>query len=282
MGFTRKAPATSAELRQRLYQGELFLFEASSETRRLVDAALDSIDNAFEMADPRTASEDLGPDAFFEVAGRLRRQIYTEPVFHGLVAQVVESMGFAPHETGFDPARLRMVLPHGHENPAAAAMYYGHRDTWYANPQAMVTWWIPLVDVDESNSFSFFPDHFDAPVANDSEIFNFQEWVAEDDKKLIGWQDNKTGLTARYPQLLEEPTGTKLPVVCNRGDLLLFAGQHLHRTHKQTTALTRYSLDFRTVDLPDHQAGRQAANVDNRSTGSWNKKFGRVDQVGHL
>lgn len=273
-GFTSDRPASAAELRQRLYQGELFLFASTVESRQLADAAQQAIDDEFAThGDSRTAYQRLSTDEHFEISGRLRKQIYSQTEYHSIVGKLVASLGFDTNKTGVDPARLRIVQPNGHDNPAAAAMYYGHRDTWYANPQTMLTWWMPLHDVDESNSFCFFPDNFDQPVENDSEIFNFDDWVARDEKKLIGWQDKNTGLTARYPQLLEEPVGTQIPVRCRRGELLLFSGQHLHRTYKQTTDFTRFSLDFRTVDLSDQKSGREAANVDNRSTGSWIKKF---------
>lgn len=273
-GFTRVRPDSAAELRSRSYAGELFIFEANSETHRLVDATLRAIDEAFvEYGSPRSAHARLSSEDYFTIAGGLRRQFYKDPAFHQLVADVIKSSEFELKRTRFDPARLRIVLPGGHENPAAAAMYYGHRDTWYANPQSMLTWWIPLHDVDATNSFTFFPECFERVVHNDSEIFNFDEWVSEDDKKLIGWQDKKTGLTARYPQLLEEPQGLQLPVVCRRGDLLLFSGQHLHRTQKHALDKTRFSLDFRTIDLLDEQNGHVATNTDNRSTGSWKKKF---------
>lgn len=272
--FSRECPRSVDELRARLYQGELFILQATPESLAFVDAAQSEIDEVFrDVGNARSAHLHLGKDEYFEKAGMLRRKIYKGPRFHILIANLLSALGFADSRTGVDPARLRVVLPGGHENPAAAAMYYGHRDTWYANPQAMLTWWIPLHDVDASNSFCFFPEHFDKPMKNDSEVFNFQRWVEQDEKKLIGWQDKNTGLTARYPQLLEEPTGTQIPVKCGRGEILLFSGQHLHRTYQHNCELTRFSLDFRTVDFVDQERGKEAINTDNRSTGAWNKKF---------
>lgn len=273
-GFSRECPESDDELRAQLYEGELFILPATTESIALVDEVQSLIDGAFvDLEDARKAHLHLSGDAFFERAGELRRKIYKESHFHGLIAELVSAVGFADGRTGIDPARLRVVTPGGHENPAAAAMYYGHRDTWYANPQAMLTWWIPLHDVDASNSFCFFPRYFDKPVNNDSEVFNFERWVEKDEKKLIGWQDKNTGLTARYPQLLEEPTGQEVPVTCERGDVLIFSGQHLHRTYKHNAELTRFSIDFRTVDFMDQDRGIEARNTDNRSTGEWNKKF---------
>ena len=278
--FTRVVPSTSQELRERLYRGELFIFDATEESRRLVDAVQLAVSEAFaDHGEPRTVAHQISPDLFFAIAGKLRKLFYKQPPFLQLVSNLITSLNFAADRTGFDPARLRIVSPGGHNNPAAAAVYHGHRDTWYANPETMITWWIPLHDVDSTNSFCFFPEQFDQEVNNDSEVFDLERWTAKDDKKLIGWQDKKTGLTAQYPQLLEEPEGVQVPVQCNRGDILLFSGQHLHRTYKQNTDLSRFSLDFRTVDLVDDQKGLGAPNVDNRSTGAWTKKFLSVADV---
>lgn len=277
--FSNDLPSDPSELRRRLYLGEVFVIPGSSATLRLVERVERLITEAFGSIDPRRASEQLGNDAFFDRVSPLRRQIYSQPDFHALVGDVITERGFAVEDTGFNPARLRMVSPYGHEIPSAAPLYYGHRDTWYTNPQTILTWWTALEDVDASNSFAFYPEFFNRPVANDSEVFDYAEWVETDDKKLIGWQDRETGLTADYPQLLEEPHGRQEPLVCNRGDLLIFSGQHLHRTHAQTTSKTRFSLDFRTVTYSDEGAGRGPANVDNRSTGSWKAKFTDVIDV---
>ncbi|MEM7479390.1 MAG: hypothetical protein AAF483_30775 [Planctomycetota bacterium] len=272
--FSTVKPKTAEELRSRLYEGELFLFAATVESLEFVNAAQAAIEESFQaIGDARRAQQKMDAAEFFAKAGELRKKIYKESSFHKLIAKLVSSIGFADERTGVDPARLRVVMPGGHKNPAAAAMYYGHRDTWYANPQSMLTWWIPMHEVDESNSFCFFPEHFGRAVSNDSEIFNFEDWVSKDEKKLIGWQDKSTGLTAKYPQLLEEPDGLQVPVECQKGDIVLFAGQHLHRTYRHNCELTRFSLDFRTVDFVDQEEGREAKNTDNRSTGSWNKKF---------
>jgi hypothetical protein len=53
-------------------------------------------------------------------------------------------------------------------------------------------------------------------------------------------------------------------------------GAHFHQTRKNATGRTRFSLDFRTVDLADHEAGVGAPNVDNRSTGSTVRDYVRI------
>jgi hypothetical protein len=48
----------------------------------------------------------------------------------------------------------------------------------------------------------------------------------------------------------------------------MFSGTHFHQICKHATGRTRFNIDFRKVDLNDHDAGHGAPNVENRSKGS--------------
>ena len=265
--FTTTLPGDCDAMRRRLYEGEIFLLPANECTKALVESTLSAVVETLGT-DYRKAHADYDSVEFFKRIGRLRKQIYTGPDFHALVNKVIDSFGFDLSQQAYDPARLRVVSHEGHLNPAAAPIYYGHRDTWYSNPQGMLTWWIPLHDVIADETFEFFPQEFSRPVKNDSEIFDFDEWVSKGLAKRIGWQKKDTGRTAGYPSLQETPQGPRLPVVAGAGDLLLFSGQHLHQTRENMTDYTRFSLDFRTINLIDQSNGVEAVNVDNRSKGS--------------
>ncbi|MEM8711572.1 MAG: hypothetical protein AAGG01_11505, partial [Planctomycetota bacterium] len=62
--------------------------------------------------------------------------------------------------------------------------------------------------------------------------------------------------------------GRTLGFEASAGDELVFAGAHLHRTLPQTSGQTRFSLDFRVIDLEDTRSGRGAPLVDARCRGS--------------
>ena len=265
--FINELPADIQLARQQLYTGTIFLLPPSQATLALVSEVMAEVIDELG-SDYRLAHEVYDSTEYFERVGRLRKKIYVSPHYHQLVNQIIGSTGFCLTKQAYDPARIRVVAHQGHLNPAAAPIYYGHRDTWYSNPQSMITWWIPLHDVEAEETFEFYPDYFSRPVKNDSEIFNFEDWTAEGQAKRIGWQNRKTGQTASYPSLLEEPQGLCWPVIAKAGELLLFSGQHLHQTRKNVTGKTRFSLDFRTVNLDDEANDIEAKNVDNRSTGS--------------
>jgi len=179
------------------------------------------------------------------------------------------ALGFDPRAMAFDPLRARVILHAGHDDPRAAAVYYPHRDTWYGHPSALINWWIPLDDLAAEETFEFYPDYFERPVANDSEIFDYAAWIAQGWSLKIGWQDRDAGLKADYPGVIGEPDrGRRVGFACKRGDTLLFAGAHLHATRPQSFGRSRFSVEFRAVHLGDYAAGRGAPNVDDRSRGS--------------
>lgn len=267
--FSHKLPDDNAKARSMLYRGVIFQLPASETTMQLVEHVNELFREHLGDGPPREAQFRMSDDAFFERIGTLRKKLYTEPRYHDVVRQLMAEHGFGPGEHAFDPMRLRVITHRGYENPRAAPIYHGHRDTWYANPQTQITWSVPLHEIDEGYTYEFYPEYFAEPVANDSQLFDHHDWVRRDKSRKIGWQKRDTGLEAVYPQLLHavEPC-VRVPVIAKGGELILFSGQHLHRTQRNVTGRTRFSIDFRTVHLDDERRGNSPANVDNRSTGS--------------
>lgn len=266
----REMPECNELLRRSLYEGDIFLLAPTEASLRYVEVAKERLASAFfDVKDPRRAHEEISAKEFFVRIGEVRRELYLDESYHKLIVDLVEGHGFSPDQVAFDPARLRTISHEGHKNPAAAPVYYGHRDTWYGHPPGLITWWIPLDDLREEETFLFYPDKFGAPVPNDSEMFDYDEWVSRGESLKIGWQDPEAGKNARYPGVIGDfDAGPALGFSCCRGENLLFSGAHYHRTREQSLGTTRFSLDFRIVDLGDYAAGRGAPDVDNRSRGS--------------
>jgi hypothetical protein len=264
----REAPADPDARRAAIYDGAVFQLAPTEASRSLVDRVQALLHE--ELGDaPRDAERSLDAGDFFERIGRIRRVLYMEPRYHDALRDVVAALGEDPGRIAFDPLRLRVIAHAGEENPRAKAVYYAHRDTWYGHPDALVTWWIPLDDLPEEETFVFYPARFREPVPNDSEIFDYDAWVKEGWGSKIGWQDRNAGITVRYPGVTEEiDPGPAVGFACRRGENLLFSGAQLHRTLTQRSGRTRFSLDFRMVHLGDHESGRGAPSVDDRSRGS--------------
>jgi ectoine hydroxylase-related dioxygenase (phytanoyl-CoA dioxygenase family) len=269
MTFLREPPADPASARRALYDGEVLHLGPTPASLDATTEALALLREELGLDDVRAAHALLDGDDVFRRFGRVRKRLYLEHRFHQAIARVVAAAGFDPAEIAVDPLRLRIVVHKGDEDPRAAPVYYAHRDTWYAHPQALITWWIPLFDLPEEETFVFYPDCFRRPVPNDSETFDYEAWVRDGWGLKIGWQDREAGRTVRYPGVTGDiEPGPAQGFACRAGDNLLFSGSQFHRTRVHAAGRTRYSLDFRMVHLGDHAAGLGAPNVDNRSRGS--------------
>ena len=260
-------PRDPAAFRRALYAGDVVLAGPTTASRALVGLVRERLAAELGCA-PHEVRDVVLPNAeLFARIGRLRKELYLAPHFHQAIRDVISACGLDPARVAFDPLRLRVVLDRGHENPLAAPVYHPHRDTWYAHPPGLIAWWIPLDDLAPHETFVFYPDRFAAPVGNDSEIFDYDAWVRDGWELKIGWQ--KLGADARYPRAaVGIDPGRAVGFACRAADNLVFSGAQFHATLPQATGRTRFSLDFRIVDLDDHAAGLGAPNVDNRSRGS--------------
>jgi hypothetical protein len=273
----RAPPATFARLLDAAYAGAVHHLPPTPASVRLV-AQVQQVLTAALGPDPREAQHRMTNRALFERLSPVRRALYCDPEFQAPLVALVAELGGDPTTVAFDPLRLRVIRSRGHvEVPAARAVYYPHRDTWYAHPSAVVTWWIPLDDLAAEETFVFYPERFATPVPNDSETFDYDDWVRDGWELKIGWQRAASGLEARYPGTLGRVDGgAAVGFSCRRGENLLFAGAHFHQTLPQETGRTRFSLDFRLVHLADAAAGRGAPNVDGRSRGSALRDYVRI------
>ncbi len=262
--------------RSALFRGEIVLTEPVPEAVRLADAAQELLTEHFAAAglgDPRLAHARFGDDAVFPVLGAVRKEIYTSTRFHLLQKELLASCGFAVDAGSIvvDPPRLRIVHSGGHHEPRAQGVYRPHRDTWYAHPASLIVGWVALNDLPAEETFVFFKERFDQEVPNDSELFAYEAWGAAGLEKRLGWQKRETGLS-HYPgftgPLDPAVTGAEEGFAVARGGTLWFAGAHFHRTLPRDTGRTRFSLDFRVVNLNDHATNRGAPMVDARCSGS--------------
>ncbi|MFN8606140.1 MAG: phytanoyl-CoA dioxygenase family protein [Vulcanimicrobiota bacterium] len=189
------------------------------------------------------------------------RQRLCAPEWRERCRAFLTSLGLDPAQFLVDRFRLRGLAPGADTIPAAAAAFYAHRDCWYANPQNQINLWLPLHDVDGSNSFGFYPEFFERPVENDSERFEYHQFVSGG-----GFQSTVQDLV--HPRWLTEPLpDPSYKVELRRGQFLLFSASHLHASLPNRSGCIRFSLDLRLVHLADRAAGLGAPGCDNRSRG---------------
>jgi hypothetical protein len=119
---------------------------------------------------------------------------------------------------------------------------------------------------------SFDLAHFDRGVPNSSDTFDY-------------YQNNASRLTTATqvtkehqarPSALDHRPDRELIILPAPGEVLLFSGAQLHASTPNTSGRARFSVDFRTVFVPDLLAGRGAPLVDAHCTGTAIRDFVNV------
>lgn len=258
-------PGDASETRGALYGGALIKLAPRAETVRLVRGVRAIVRRVFaDVGAPRRAPHSLGPVEMHARVTQARRVLMADATCRAMFLEVMASCGFDPGEHAVDAIRLRAVLSGGHRIVAAAPVYTAHRDTWYANPRAQINWWIPLHGVDERETFVFYPGAFEVPVANTSSQFDYEAW-----REQVGFQNPSPPAGAVYPRAVDHtPPFEPFGFSARMGEVVLFAGAHLHQTRAHDLGRTRFSIDIRTVHLDDHYAGLGPPVPDDGSRGS--------------
>jgi hypothetical protein len=120
---------------------------------------------------------------------------------------------------------------------------------------------------------AFHPAYWDTPVKNSSRRFNYYNWNASGRAEAAKHITSDTRDQPRPEEPIElEPA---IRFVTEPGGMILFAAAHLHSTVPNKSGRTRYSIDYRTVDIRDAAAMRGAPNVDSQCKGTSIRDFRR-------
>jgi hypothetical protein len=274
------AQMTDAERRGRLYEGDLFVFSPISASREFCRFARGLAEEAFTPLQPAEAQFGLPVEKFAEILAALKPQFIHHPESKQYIRRIFSELGCDLDRTYFDVPRLRTMT---HANYMAAGLAYPfhpHRDTWFSAPQCQLNWWIPVYDLRADNTIAFHPRYWDHPIRNSSRDYNYYKWNKES-RRLAATQIRTE--TRKQPQA-EEPfeKEPQIRLVCPAGGIIIFAGAYMHSTVPNTSGCTRFSIDFRSVNLDDvlHKAG--APNIDSECTGTTLRDFLRAGDLQRL
>lgn len=110
------------------------------------------------------------------------------------------------------------------------------------------------------------PQYWTMPVKNGSNHYNYHKWNLESRRSAAQHVKSDPRLQPHPEEPIDpEP---QLRLVCNVGAAYLFSAAHLHSTVPNTSGVTRYSIDFRTVHLDDVRGRIGAPNMDSECTGT--------------
>ena len=261
------AAMTDDERRNRLFAGDIFLYSPCPASLALVEFGQLLLRDAFGGRDPRTVHREMTREQVSAVLLEFKPVFINHPRCKELLPRLLAELGCDLDETYFDVPRMRTAYPSDFLTTGIAYAFPPHRDTWFSAPHCQVNWWMPMHEITPENAMGLYPHCFDAPVPNNSEVYNYYQWNVRRGPaaKEIGSRQLVAPLGP-----VEGPVMKYLP---RPGGLLIFSGAQLHETTPNTSGLCRFSIDFRTVHRGDALARRGAANVDSRSTGSAIRDF---------
>jgi hypothetical protein len=263
-------PAVSGDdLRQHLYSGNLVVLTRLQSLRDFVDYTREELAELFRPHDPEHVHEHIDPAEMAAILGGWKPRFIHSERSRKLVRAIIEEAGFPAADTHYDLPKPRTSFPVGHLTTGVAFAFPWHRDVWYSAPAQQINWWLPIFPVGDDNAMSFDLPSFDRAVPNSSDRFDYYENNAS---RLTTATQVKRERQAR-PGAIDHSPADELVVLPAPGQVLLFSGAQLHRSIPNTSGRARYSVDFRTVDVPDLLAGRGAPLADVHCTGTAIRDF---------
>ncbi|MER6825438.1 hypothetical protein ABT352_05565 [Streptosporangium sp. NPDC000563] len=263
--------------RELLYQGQVFVYSATPASTLLALFARELIAEAFGERDPETAQFDMPVEEFADLLARLKPRFIHHPRCKELLPAVLEELGCDLDRTYFDVPRLRTSTSHDYLTSGISYAFHPHRDCWYSAPFNQLNWWIPVFEVVPENVMAFHPQYFASPVRNGSARYDYAEWNRT--SRLTAAQHVR-GDTRDQPRPEEAVVlDPQVRVVPEPGGVMVFSGAQLHSTVPNTSGRTRFSIDFRTVNIDDVRTRRGARNVDAKCTGTTLRDFVRCSDL---
>ena len=252
-------------LHRRLYEGTVARFRDLAPMRDLVAYTRRFLEGTLATSAPMESHRGVDMPTLAGLYANAQREFARSPEAARLWRDLFEAVGLDPELTARDRLILRFQPPDpaDGERPWArsTATVSFHRDTWGTNLYSQINWWAPVYPIDEFRTFAFFPELFDRPMANSSATFDISDVMR---------RNREAPETVKAGEMIPQPLepidwDSGLPVVIAPGEIIAFSAQHAHAAVRNRSALTRISLDTRTLRIPDHCAGRGARNVDGRA-----------------
>ena len=268
-------PFSDDERRRRLYEGQLFVYSPRRSSLAFTTFAKGLIEEAFAPFDPRTAQHEMDVDRYAGILNKLKPAFIHHPQSKSLVQELLVDLGCDPEKTYFDVPRMRSSTSSGYLTTGIAYAWHPHRDTWYSAPPCQINIWTPIYELASENAMAFHPRYFSQGVANSSAGYNYYLW------NQTHRGEHVAGYTNADPRPLPKPTEAiemdpQIRVVVPVGGVLIFSGAQMHSSVPNTSGVTRFSIDFRTVHLDDVVERRGAPNVDSYCTGTTMRDYLRT------
>jgi hypothetical protein len=269
-----------ADRRKELYRGAVFVNSPSPSTLKLCRLAQELIEEAFNPMDPLTIHEHLPAEKCAEILATLKPRFIHHPQAKECIQGILAEAGCDLETAYFDVPRMRTAFPGDYLKAGIAYAFHPHRDTWYSAPLCQINWWMPIYDLNSENCMALHPHYFDRAIKNGSSEYNYHRWNQESRYNAA----KHVKVDTRVQPHAEEPIelDPQIRLVCPVGGAYLFSAAQLHSTVPNTSNVTRYSADFRTVHLDDVLGKVGARNIDSACTGTTMGDYLRATDFSHL
>jgi hypothetical protein len=266
--------------RKKLYQGSLFVHAPCPSALKLCGLAQELIEEAFGSADPLRIQETLPVEECVEILAVLKPKFIHHPKSKEYIQGMLAELGCDLEKTYFDVPRLRTAFPGDYLKSGIAYAFHPHRDTWYSAPFCQINWWMPVYQINAENCMAIHPHYWDRPVRNGSSEYDYYRWNQESRQSAAQHIKSDTRVQPKPEEPMELDPQVRL--VCDIGGAFQFSAAHMHSTVPNTSGLTRYSIDFRTVHLDDVWNRIGAPNIDSACTGTTMRDYLRGADFKHV
>jgi Phytanoyl-CoA dioxygenase (PhyH) len=274
------SPASDDTRRERLYDGDLFVYAPQPATRALCEFGRRMAEEAFAPRDPETAQDEMEVEEYAALLADLKPRFIHDPESKRLIQEMLTELGCDPEKVYFDVPRMRTSTSHGYLTSGIAYAFHPHRDTWYSAPQSQLNWWLPIYPITVDNGVAFHPRYWDTPVKNSSRTYNYAVWNATSRKEAAKHVKSDTRVQPKPEEEIE--LDPQIRPVCEPGGLVIFSAAQMHSSVPNTSGKTRFSIDFRTVHIDDVADHRGAPNIDSECTGTTMGDYLRISDLAHV
>ncbi|MDB5103927.1 MAG: hypothetical protein JWP91_1616 [Fibrobacteres bacterium] len=257
---------TEDQRRKLIYHGQIMVLAPTPGSLELCAFAKQLLFEGFGGLDPQVAHETMQVEKYVEILAAVKPKFIHHPESKRLLRAIARETGHDLEKTYLDTPRMRSAAPHDYLRYGIAYAFHPHRDTWYSAPFQQVNWWMPVFDFESGNAMAFHPKYWDTPVRNGSRKYNYQDWNEGPRQNASAHIKSDTREQPKPEEEVE--LDPQLRIVCPVGSMIQFSGAQLHSTVPNRTGTTRFSIDFRTVNLDDVRSGRGAHNIDSECTGT--------------
>jgi hypothetical protein len=274
------SPLDDDARRERLYDGDLFLFSPRPSTAALCDHGKQLALDAFGGLDPETAQYEMPVEEYAALLADLKPRFIHHPESKRLIQEMLADLGCDLEKVYFDVPRMRTSTSDDFLTTGIAYAFHPHRDTWYSAPMCQLNWWLPIYPITAQNGLAFHPKYWYTPAKNSSRVYNYAEWNATSRKEAAKHIKSDTRVQPKPEEELE--LDPQIRPIVEPGGVILFAAAQMHSSVPNDSGKTRFSIDFRTVHVGDVEEHRGAPNVDSECTGTTMGDYLRGSDLEHV